>query len=304
MTEAPQSALVDARKTARLFEEQLAVLATQIEESGRARRHLADRLNQAARRLRSFESPKRWSKALVDATQDFCDRAALFVLNGRVLQLEEVRGIEPSAPLATVPLASAPAFDAAVDSHDVIVALRVKGELSEPIAALLGESPETRFSLFPIAAGERVAAVLYADSAEGSVDRSALELLAVIAGLVLENRAAATVQPEGLVAISPVTSRPGLGQVVLGSHLRAQRFARVQVAQMRLYQAQAVKKGRANRDLYTSLKQNIDCDRATFRNRFLTASPKMVDYLHLEILRTLANDDRELLGPEYPGPMV
>jgi hypothetical protein len=30
----------------------------------------------------------------------------------------------------------------------------------------------------------------------------------------------------------------------------------------------------------------------------------MVDYLHLEILRSLAHDDDRLLGPEYPGPMV
>jgi hypothetical protein len=30
----------------------------------------------------------------------------------------------------------------------------------------------------------------------------------------------------------------------------------------------------------------------------------MVDYLHLELIRTLANDDAELLGKDYPGPMV
>jgi hypothetical protein len=30
----------------------------------------------------------------------------------------------------------------------------------------------------------------------------------------------------------------------------------------------------------------------------------MVDYLHLELVRTLANDDAEALGKDYPGPMV
>jgi hypothetical protein len=30
----------------------------------------------------------------------------------------------------------------------------------------------------------------------------------------------------------------------------------------------------------------------------------MVDYLHLEILRSLARDDDRLLGQSYPGPMV
>jgi hypothetical protein len=30
----------------------------------------------------------------------------------------------------------------------------------------------------------------------------------------------------------------------------------------------------------------------------------MVDYLHLEIVRSLAHDDDRLLGSSYPGPMV
>jgi hypothetical protein len=30
----------------------------------------------------------------------------------------------------------------------------------------------------------------------------------------------------------------------------------------------------------------------------------MVDYLHLELVQTLANDDPDLLGNNYPGPMV
>jgi hypothetical protein len=30
----------------------------------------------------------------------------------------------------------------------------------------------------------------------------------------------------------------------------------------------------------------------------------MVDYIHVELLRTLANDDAELLGEDYPGPMA
>jgi hypothetical protein len=29
-----------------------------------------------------------------------------------------------------------------------------------------------------------------------------------------------------------------------------------------------------------------------------------VDYLHLELVRTLANDEVELLGQEYPGPLA
>jgi hypothetical protein len=87
-------------------------------------------------------------------------------------------------------------------------------------------------------------------------------------------------------------------------HLRAQRFARVQVAQIRLYQSEKVKIGRTAHDLYTSVKEEVDAAREVFRREFLNSSDSMVDYLHLEMVRTLANDDADVLGKDYPGPMV
>src|SRR5258708_2663332 len=87
-------------------------------------------------------------------------------------------------------------------------------------------------------------------------------------------------------------------------HLRAQRFARVQIAEMRLYKSQAVKTGRAEHDLYGALQEDIDRTRDAFRQDFIAASPTMIDYVHLELLQTLANNDVELLGPAYPGPLV
>jgi hypothetical protein len=72
---------------------------------------------------------------------------------------------------------------------------------------------------------------------------------------------------------------------------------------MRLYQSDAVKAGRAREDLYAALQDTIDEARETFRRDFLMASPTMVDYLHLELLRTLANDNPAWLGANYPGPL-
>ena len=87
-------------------------------------------------------------------------------------------------------------------------------------------------------------------------------------------------------------------------HLRAQRFARVQVAELRLYEADGVQAGRTSRDLYEALRDRIDAARESFRGRFFSSCSSMIDYLHLELLRTLANDDQNLLGPDYPGPLV
>ena len=87
-------------------------------------------------------------------------------------------------------------------------------------------------------------------------------------------------------------------------HLAAQRFARVQVADMRLSKSEMVRSGRAERDIYGALQSFIDAAREKFKEKHMTVSPTMVDYLHLELVRSLANDDPILLGPNYPGPLV
>ena len=58
------------------------------------------------------------------------------------------------------------------------------------------------------------------------------------------------------------------------------------------------------RVLYGALAEPIDAARASFRESFFGPCPSMVDYLHLELLRTLAHDEPELLGETYPGVMV
>ena len=87
-------------------------------------------------------------------------------------------------------------------------------------------------------------------------------------------------------------------------HLRAQRFARVRVAEIQLYHAAQMKTGRASGDVYAALKTQMDAAREAYREKFLTPVNGTADYLHQEFVRTLANDDAALLGPGYPGPLV
>jgi hypothetical protein len=87
-------------------------------------------------------------------------------------------------------------------------------------------------------------------------------------------------------------------------HLRAQRFARVRIAGIRLQEGPAVQSGRTRHNLYQALRGSIDTARDLYRKDFFDTCPTMVDYLHLELVRTLANDDAELLGKDYPGPMA
>lgn len=323
----------------RIMEERLSDAATRIEDwhqsdagskladvaanaRSNARRDLAEQLGRAVRRLREFESEQQWSQALLDGTKGFCDRAAVFIVNGPSLELRAARGMEPQTEPQTalkVPLNTAPAFASAVETKDTVVAMRTRGELSEAVAALVGESPGHRSSLFPLTTRDRVPALLYADSNHQEIEPAALEMLCSVASVVLES-VASNQRPESseLVKIivageagASAESQPArattwfaLDREEQNLHLRAQRFARVLVAEMRLYKAQAVKSGRAERNLYKHLQSDIDPGRETFRKDFLSNSHSMVDYLHLELVRTLANDNADLLGSEYPGPMA
>ena len=87
-------------------------------------------------------------------------------------------------------------------------------------------------------------------------------------------------------------------------HMRAQRFARVQVAEMRLYKDDAVKAGRRDANLYLRLKTEIDEARERYLAQFLDGQIHMRDYLHGELVETLAIDNPQLMGPDYPGSLV
>jgi hypothetical protein len=292
----------------RVFEERLSELALRMEAHLRgqvevdrariqaaARREMADRLNQATRRLRHFENEEHWSQSLIQSTDGLCQRAALFVVNQGNLEFRAGRNLDKleGDPIA---LTAAPAFASAVETKDTVIAMRTRGELSERIATLTGEDARGRCYLLPLQTRERVAAILYADSLEGPVEASALELLATLGGSVLD---AVNSVPRAANLV-----KPALTKQEDDLHLKAQRFARVKVAEMRLYKSQAVKEGRGGQDLYAHLKHEIDAGRKAYADEFLKASKSMTDYFHLELVRTLANDDASLLGPDYPGPMA
>jgi hypothetical protein len=326
----------------RVLEETVAGLASRLQEEHRdeleatvqqtqrsasaSRRQLIQKLNQIARRLRGFEDERQWSNTLVDSTRGFCGRAALFLVRDRKLYLETTRNFDDADLAAEVPLIDAPAFAGAIETRDTLVAMRSRSELSEAIATYVGEG-DAKVYLFPVitpgTTQDAVPGVLYVDS--GDVDVDAIELLVAMAGAVLRplsiprTEPIGSVAPGGLITITlplqtPPPQNPSQKPEILSwfslsredreLHLRAQRSARVQVAEIRLYQSERVKNGRTAHDLYTSLKVEIDSAREVFRRDFLNASETMVDYLHLELVRTLANDDVEVLGREYPGPMV
>ena len=287
-----------------LLENRVAEISTELEvlfEGARddARREQAEQLNQTVRRLRIAPDAGELCATLADAAARLAGGAILF----RVAE-----GTATSERIA-VQLADAPALAAAAESQDPTIAAAIPGEVSAPLVELLAHAPDTQVAIFPVAAGDRVAALVYC---WGVVQVAALELLAQAASAVWS---AIPVAPPKLVSIGPAADAPpGKAPPAAGwaelppaeqrIHLRAQRFARVRTAEIRLYHADVVQVGRSRRNLYEALRQPIEDARQEFRAQFFAACPSMVDYLHLELTRTLANDDTDLLGSTYPGPLV
>ena len=262
----------------------------------------ADRLNRAVRLIRQAGGLEELAATLLDAAGAFAESVALFRLDGDVARGEGSRGTPPEIDVcvAEVSLAEAPALAAAVESRDPVVAVTTPAEVSARLVDLWGHPADGRAFIFPLAARERVVALLYA---WGAVECAALELAAQVAAdrwSVFSPPAAA-----GLVAIAPAPENASAWDRMSAEekriHLGAQRFARVRVAEMRLYHAAEVRAGRSRRAVYDALREPIDAARETFRASYFAPCPSMVDYLHLEMVRTLANDEPELLGENYPG---
>jgi hypothetical protein len=286
----------------------------------------SSQLSQIARRLDLAADLPAWTSALLDGAAAVAPRVALFSLLAGEVKFEGARlaGGEtyPGLTGLALPLESAQALKAAADSLDTVISLASVRELSQPLFSALRLADGERVALLPVVT-ERTgkarcaAAMLVIPQSEPAGDLPALELLAAIAGLSLDLRRTgqkasklgagemlgirANTEPKMPVSVVPdVTKLPRDEQEL---HARAQRFARVRVAEMRLYQAQAVKDGREKRNLYGAVRKEVDQGREQFRQEFLS-TPTMIDYLHVELVRTLANDDASLLGPDYPGPLV
>ena len=306
-----------------LFEDRLLQLSTDVEtlfaeSRDRALRDFAEQMNQAVRRMRQTSDSEELAATLVDAASLFASAVAFLRIDGETARGERIRGVpgEPAERFAglELPLASAAALTGAVETRDPVTAVPTWSEISPQLAGVFGDALGQRVTIFPILVGERVRALL---CASGDAQAPALEALCQVTAAVWGSMEPVVITtpapvPELVQIAAPAPAPPPRQRPTWESlppeeqliHLKAQRFARVQISQIRLKETQAVQSGRSSRDLYDALRQRIDDMRTVFHEQFFAACPSMVDYLHLELVRTLAHDDADLLGKDYPGPLV
>jgi hypothetical protein len=82
-------------------------------------------------------------------------------------------------------------------------------------------------------------------------------------------------------------------------HHKAQRFARLLIDEIKLYNQAKVAEGRKHKDLYDRLKETIEKSRATYQKRYGKTIAASGNYLQNEVIRSLAEDDPSIMGANF-----
>ena len=154
-----------------------------------------------------------------------------------------------------------------------------------------GERPETSFPVQTVSS--------FSDPFAGHVPKH-------VAATPKHSEAAAVAESEPVVsagaAAAPAPATDDFAQLPpeeADVHRKAQRFARLLVDEIKLYNQAKVTEGRKNKDLYDRLKDEIEKSRATYQKRYGTTVAAAADYFNQEIVRSLAGDDGSLMGANF-----
>jgi hypothetical protein len=93
----------------------------------------------------------------------------------------------------------------------------------------------------------------------------------------------------------------GLDPETRKKHEEAQRFARLLVSEIKLYNESKVQQGRASRDLYDLLRDDIERSRQLYRERVSENIRVSTNYFNDELIRILADGDDGAMGQTLPA---
>jgi hypothetical protein len=193
------------------------------------------------------------------------------------------------APAFNDPFAShAPAF--ASGQAMAAAASASTGDASASVASTAVESVAMAVEVAPTMIAE--GATAEARSAIAEVQSAIVEMDPALAEPLPLGHAETTATPE----MPPVAAISPEDQEV---HRKAQRFARLLVDEIKLYNQAKVAEGRKNKDLYDRLKEAIEKSRGTYQKRYGNTVAASGNYFQHEIIRSLAEDDLSILGANF-----
>jgi len=194
-------------------------------------------------------------------------------------------------------------------------------------------------AVLPLLLKDKVSALVYADGGNeaGALDVSALDVLVRATSAWLEviaqrkqaqkdgmpeaemhasapaandpfaahapSHSKAQEEPAPMAAMSAAAAWGGPTSAPSGEdaemHKKAQRFARLLIDEIKLYNHAKVSEGRKHKDLYDRLKEDIEKSRSTYQKRYGNTAAGGADYFSQELIRSLAEDDISLLGSNF-----
>ncbi|HEY1262255.1 MAG TPA: hypothetical protein VGF06_01960 [Terriglobales bacterium] len=132
----------------------------------------------------------------------------------------------------------------------------------------------------------------FASHAPRHVAAPAAQAVAAVASAVESPVSAAAAAP----AADPFA---GLPPEDADLHRKAQRFARLLVDEIKLYNQVKVSEGRKHKDIYDRLKEDIEKSRGTYQKRYGNSAAASTDYFTQELIRSLAEDDVSFMGASF-----
>jgi hypothetical protein len=294
-----------------------------------------DLLNAAVASVQDATTQTDILKALLDGATNFSQRAGLLVLRGTTATGWQARGFDDNEAFRHFSTDCTRGLCERV-LHSRTPSAAAADEFDSSFVSRFGHPADGNVVLLPLVIKEKVAAMVYADGGEkgaAGLNASALELLVRSAGLWLEvlsfrkvapaDHHAAHEMPPAPAPVAPnsapqpapvavaVAAPAGAMPVPLPAppatpasngedevRNKARRFAKLLVEEIKLYNQSKVKEGRATRDLYDRLKDDIDKSRATYEKRYGQTVPD-VDYFTQELVRILGDNDRSIFGANF-----
>ena len=148
-----------------------------------------------------------------------------------------------------------------------------------------------------VAANAAPSAGLSADATEWS--HGAAASAAAAAPAMQPPVAPMLVAPMPVAKPTPAVALAEMSAADADTHKRAQRFARLLIDEIKLYNKAKLEEGMKQHDLYDRLRDDIDKSRATYTKRYGSTVAVSGDYFVQELIRGLAQGDASTLGPNF-----
>jgi hypothetical protein len=283
-------------------------------------------LRDAVARLDEATSLSECLDALSDGVAGHAVRTMVFVLRGHVLRawrLSGFGGAPPSPASLSVPLdLSGELWQVAERGRQRDIHPQTFGRDTDPALAFACLEGGAVGLATPVLVAGRTVAVVYADA--GDTHEAALggwpariEVLTRHASRCLEaltaTKAAAVAAPPGAQVVGrvapatavvnpagPMSAAEPSAPLDLEAVTAAERYAKLLVSEVKLYNEAAVRVARHKKDIRTRLRAEIDRARRLYHERVPAGVATRDEIFDQELVRTLADGQPDLLGTDMP----